>query len=173
MQHLLALDRTDAKGRETDKAHVPGLVGKCLRQATLRPPSAASPPILPHEQDKSIFDTPLLPHEYPKSPLPLVKSMTGQEEVISLSDSEDDSEYHVPILAPVTTTEASQNERELMIARKAMRKWWRLAGLNKRKGREMGFEKGEELGVAWTRGICPRVEGRIKIIGEAFLPSPL
>jgi 5'-nucleotidase len=28
----------------------------------------------------------------------------------------------------------------------------------------MGYEAGEELGVGWTTGICPQVEGRIKMV---------
>jgi 5'-nucleotidase len=74
------------------------------------------------------------------------------------SASEDESELTAPVLA----REPSPEEHELVVARKAMRKWWRLAGLNKRHA--MGYEAGEELGVGWTRGICPQVEERIKMV---------
>jgi 5'-nucleotidase len=77
---------------------------------------------------------------------------------MDLSASEDESELTAPVLA----REPSPEEHELVVARKAMRKWWRLAGLNKRHA--MGYEAGEELGVGWTRGICPQVEGRIKMV---------
>jgi len=77
---------------------------------------------------------------------------------MDLSASEDEAELTAPALA----REPSAEEHELMVARKAMRKWWRLAGLNKRHA--MGYEAGEELGVGWTRGICPQVEGRIKMV---------
>jgi 5'-nucleotidase len=77
---------------------------------------------------------------------------------MDLSASEDESEFTAPVLA----REPSSEEHELVVARKAMRKWWRLAGLNKRHA--MGYEAGEELGVDWTRGICPQVEGRIKMV---------
>lgn len=123
------------------------------------------PPLLPHENNISTPTAPLLSHEQPlTSNHPrLIKSTTAKEEVINLSDSEDESK---DLVAPAIAIEPSQRERELMVARRALRKWWRLAGLNRRRGHELGFEKGEELGVAWTKGICPRVEGRIKIIGE-------
>ncbi|THY42898.1 5'-nucleotidase [Aureobasidium pullulans] len=77
---------------------------------------------------------------------------------IGLSESEDESEVTAPVLA----RELSPEEHELVVARKAMRKWWRLAGLSKRHA--MGYETGEELGVGWTRGICPQMEGRIKMV---------
>lgn len=77
---------------------------------------------------------------------------------IGLSESEDESEVTAPVLA----RELSPEEHELVVARKAMRKWWRLAGLSKRHA--MGYGTGEELGVGWTRGICPQVEGRIKMV---------
>jgi 5'-nucleotidase len=76
------------------------------------------------------------------------------------SDSEDD---HTDI--PPVPSNLSRSERELLIARKVMRKWWRLAGL---KGHpNMCSEVGEEFGVHWARGIAPKLEGRIKILNEA------
>ncbi|KAK3706634.1 hypothetical protein LTR37_012643 [Vermiconidia calcicola] len=78
-------------------------------------------------------------------------------EEIAGSDSEDDSTDLPPV--PI---EPSTRERELLVMRRVMRKWWRLAGL---KGHpEMCAEIGDEFGVNWTRGIAPRLEGRIKII---------
>ncbi|KXT15712.1 hypothetical protein AC579_124 [Pseudocercospora musae] len=52
--------------------------------------------------------------------------------------------------------------RELHVMRKVMRKWCRLAGLEGKS--EVGAAKGDDLAVAWTRGIAPRLDGRIKII---------
>lgn len=55
-------------------------------------------------------------------------------------------------------------ERELAIARKVMRKWWRLTGL---KGHPALCDPlGEEFSPSWTKSICPRVEGRIIITGS-------
>lgn len=76
------------------------------------------------------------------------------------SDSEDDASD----LPAVTSEQQSQRERELQIMRKVMRKWWRLAGLPGHP--RMCEEKGETFGVMWTKGIAPRLEGRIKIIGD-------
>lgn len=169
MQHLLAMnDVPNDSISSMEKAHVPGLVGKCLRQETFRPLTCAPPPLLPHEANLSSSEQPLLAHEQANVPahpdhVKFIKTTTGMQEELDLSESEDES---ADVIAPVTTVETSQNERELMIARQALRKWWRLAGLKERKGHDMGFEKGEELGVAWTKGICPRVEGRIKTFGE-------
>lgn len=75
-----------------------------------------------------------------------------------LSDSEDD-EAHVLTVSPTT----DQKERELDMMRRVTRKWWRLAGITGHPG--LCEEVGEEFGVYWTKGVCPRVEGRIKIIG--------
>lgn len=73
------------------------------------------------------------------------------------SDSEAD---HTDV--PPVPTDPTARERELLIMRKVIRKWWRIAGL---KGRpSMCAEQGEEFGVPWTRGIAPRLEGRINII---------
>lgn len=76
------------------------------------------------------------------------------------SDSEDDE--HLRADLPAVPTDVSENERKLVIMRRVMRKWWRLAGL---KGHpNLCEEAGEEFGVHWTRGIAPRVEGRMKCI---------
>jgi 5'-nucleotidase len=58
------------------------------------------------------------------------------------------------------------NARELVVLRKSMAKWWRLAGL---KGTsKCADEIGEaELKVDWTKAIAPRVEGRIKEVGNS------
>lgn len=58
------------------------------------------------------------------------------------------------------------NEKELGLLRKAMRKWWRLAGLKHtpKCADEVGKE---ELRVDWTRAIAPRIEGRIKEVTQS------
>lgn len=122
--------------------HVGGLVGRVLRNETIY-----------HSLPNEGLQANLRRHE--------TKTRRGsgaEDEDMHLSDSEEDgANLRVPRLA-------AQQERELMIARKALRKWWRLAGLNEKKHHAMGFENGEELGVRWTRGICPKVEGRIKMV---------
>ncbi|KAF2726005.1 Metallo-dependent phosphatase [Polychaeton citri CBS 116435] len=75
------------------------------------------------------------------------------------SDSEDD---HSDL--PAVGTHITDRERKLVLMRKVMRKWWRLAGL---KGHpNMCEEVGEAFGVQWTRGICPKLEGRITCVGS-------
>ena len=81
---------------------------------------------------------------------------------LSLEDS--DSENDASDLPAVIPDQQSRRERELQIMRKVMRKWWRLAGLPGHP--RMCEEKGEEFGVMWTKGIAPRLEGRIRIVGE-------
>ena len=75
-----------------------------------------------------------------------------------LSDSEDD-EAHAPPVSPT----AGQKQSELDLMRRVTRKWWRLAGITGHPG--LCEEADEGFAVHWTQGICPRVEGRIQIIG--------
>ena len=72
-----------------------------------------------------------------------------------LSDSESETD------APVVPHELSDRERELKIMRRVTRKWWRATGLSGHPA--MNDSQGE--GVHWTKGIAPRVEGRIRIVG--------
>ncbi|SMR41839.1 unnamed protein product [Zymoseptoria tritici ST99CH_1E4] len=77
------------------------------------------------------------------------------------SDSEEDEREDEGDSLPPPTSPVE--ERRLMLMRKVMRKWWRLAGL---KGNaNMVERKGDGFGVLWTKGICPVVEGRIVILG--------
>lgn len=73
------------------------------------------------------------------------------------SDSEDDE--------PSRTNQeldAASQERRLLLMRKVMRKWWRLAGM--KHNPNMVEQKGDDFGVLWTKGICPKIEGRIAIV---------
>lgn len=58
------------------------------------------------------------------------------------------------------------NEAELGVVRKAMKKWWRLAGLKGQPKCADELDTGE-LRVDWTKAIAPRVEGRIVEVGKA------
>ncbi|KAK5133564.1 hypothetical protein LTR08_007603 [Meristemomyces frigidus] len=77
------------------------------------------------------------------------------------SDSEDEDGPRADL--PAVGARHTQRERELVIMRKVMRKWWRLAGLAGHPS--MADEAGEDFGVLWTKGICPRLEGRIRMVG--------
>ena len=72
------------------------------------------------------------------------------------SDEDDGAEYDDTGRQPIEFS-----EKEMEVLRRAMRKWWRVAGM---KGHpELCEELGkEELEVNWTRAIAPRVEGRIR-----------
>lgn len=60
-----------------------------------------------------------------------------------------------------TATSADEEERRLRLARKAVRKWMRIAGVQRQR---VGCvpDAAEELNPSWTQGIAPRVEGRIR-----------
>lgn len=92
---------------------------------------------------------------------------TNGDGLLHQSDSEDEQSD-----LPAVPTGHSQRERELIVMRKVMRKWWRLAGLSGHPS--MCEEVGEEFGVHWTRMICPRTEGRIKMVeGAAPVTAPM
>lgn len=78
------------------------------------------------------------------------------------SDSEDEGSHRADL--PAVAAPHTQREEQLIIMRKVMRKWWRLAGLAGHPA--MCAEVGDEFGVHWTKGICPRLEGRIRIVGD-------
>lgn len=83
-----------------------------------------------------------------------------QSSVASDSDSEDDGPGHHGVAPP-----DPNNEREDMIKRKFSHKWRHAVGLKAHPSTIAA--KGEESGVHWTKGICPRTEGRITMVGPA------
>jgi hypothetical protein len=100
----------------------------------------------------------------------------GAETPLNESDSEfekddDDAENTAHSEDPPTTTNTSmqnalttpvsKRQREKMLARKVMRKWWRLAKIPG--SPNVADELGEgEFTINWTRAVAPRLEGRIK-----------
>ncbi|KAI6789456.1 5'-nucleotidase [Hortaea werneckii] len=90
-------------------------------------------------------------------------SATADEPSFNHSESEDDDSPRADI--PAVGAFHSKQERELIVMRKVMRKWWRIAGL---KGHpSMCEEAGDDFGVHWTKGISPRLEGRIRMATSA------
>ncbi|KAF2840107.1 ser/Thr protein phosphatase family protein [Patellaria atrata CBS 101060] len=89
----------------------------------------------------------------------------GEEAPLDESESEVDSDSEKEQNRnEKTDTKLSDTERELVIIRKVMRKWWRLAGLPGNPA--LADELGEgEFGVHWTKAVAPRLEGRIRIVG--------
>lgn len=74
------------------------------------------------------------------------------------SDSENDEASRAD-----EVLDGPSQERRLILMRKVMRKWWRLAGI--KHNPNMVEQKGEDFGVLWTKGVCPKIEGRIVIVG--------
>lgn len=73
-------------------------------------------------------------------------------------------------LAPAENEKREYSEQDLVRARRAARKWWRLARLPGHPGlcEPEKDESGRSTGglVAWTRSIAPRVEGRVVNVGQ-------
>jgi 5'-nucleotidase len=89
-----------------------------------------------------------------------------QREALDPSDSEEEVEAgDDPNTSP---PESSEAEKKLVLARKVVRKWWRLAGLKGHPALCDG-EAGEDFSVPWTKGVAPRVEGRIRCLGGGDL----
>ena len=92
-------------------------------------------------------------HNRNRSDLPArpAKSQKVKEEDAGFdSDSDDDEEPDMPAIIPSINTN---------IVRKVMRKWRRLAGIE---GHAAVASKHEAFNCQWTKGIAPRLEGRIK-----------
>lgn len=80
---------------------------------------------------------------------------------VSHDESDDDHSDVKPV-----PTQVSKREKELVIMRKVMRKWWRLAGLPGHPN--LCEELGEgEFTVHWTKAVAPRLEGRIKLAASS------
>jgi 5'-nucleotidase len=56
-------------------------------------------------------------------------------------------------------------DRDMHLARSVAKKWMRLAGIKREHVGTVESEE-EEFMPGWTRGIAPRVEGRIRIVGQ-------
>ena len=115
------------------------------------------------ERNGNIMPSRSIPNGFGKRPLSSAPSererkQLKQDTSIEVdSDSEDNTSDF-----PATPIDQMKDERELHITRRVMRKWWRIAGLPGRP--HMCAEQGEEFGVPWTRGIAPRLGGRITIV---------
>jgi 5'-nucleotidase len=98
-----------------------------------------------------------LPSLVGKAQMSSVDADDGQHAADSSDSEEDESNAK-------TSPGSSESEKKLVLARKVVRKWWRLAGL---KGHPALCEggAGEDFSVPWTKGVAPRVEGRIRCLG--------
>ena len=84
-----------------------------------------------------------------------------EQHVTDSSDSEAEVENETKTK---TSPESSEAEKKMVLARKVVRKWWRLAGLEGHPALCEGGA-GEDFSVPWTKGVAPRVEGRIRCLG--------
>jgi 5'-nucleotidase len=85
------------------------------------------------------------------------KHLKGDETPVSDSEDEEGAALKVGNVEQ----EVLDEERELLIMRRVMKKWWRLAGL---KGHPGLADTDEFSTVHWTKAIAPRLEGRIKMV---------
>ena len=70
---------------------------------------------------------------------------------------------------PLDFAEQEANERRLHLARKATKHWRRMVGLHRHP--DCVHEEEDEIGVDWTKGVAPRIEGRIVILHEVTRPT--
>jgi 5'-nucleotidase len=84
-----------------------------------------------------------------------------QREALDPSDEEEEEEVGNDAKA---SAEDSDAEKKLVLARRVVRKWWRLAGLKGHPALCDG-EAEKDFSVPWTKGVAPRVEGRIRCLG--------
>jgi len=84
-----------------------------------------------------------------------------QRKALDPSDSEEEEEVGNDAKA---SAEDSDAEKKLVLARRVVRKWWRLAGLKGHPALCDG-EAEKDFSVPWTKGVAPRVEGRIRCLG--------
>ena len=95
------------------------------------------------------------------SSLPAKRRTANTEGIESSSDISDGE-------GPYDAAEHRANERRLRLARKATKHWRRLVGIHRHP--ELAHEEEDEIGVGWTKGVAPRVEGRIVVLNEAERP---
>ena len=82
------------------------------------------------------------------------------------SDTDDEEDHHYDGLASSVGSVGSveeKKEREMHIARFYTRRWMDLTGIERRDVGMVGEKSGEWELPHWTRGIAPRVEGRIVV----------
>lgn len=96
-----------------------------------------------------------------------IPSLVGKAEDTSGHDLAHEANSEDEDDLPAAPVSPSEDEREAIVMRKYLRKWWRLAGMQGHPGMLEGVNGGTE-GVNCTKGICPRVEGRIRCLGAKF-----
>ena len=90
------------------------------------------------------------PVKQPKHP-----SSTRHDHIVA-EQSDDDEIHH--------ETNIDREERRTWLARRALKRWRRMAGI--RRHPECVHENQHDVDLSWTRGITPRVDGRIVMASE-------
>ena len=173
-QSLKVLGRWRRLGPSLNR-HLGGVQEQMQKGGGLREASASSSPS--HEKKKHVKHGrhgSLKSHHAARRDGTVTPREDGRTEIdghVVDSDSEDeepeeqvDSEDLGVSTSSLNRARVSQNERESEIIRKVTRKWLRVAGIHRAIGM-VGEEEGEFL-PHWTRGIAPRLEGRITVLGQ-------
>lgn len=89
------------------------------------------------------------------------------------TDSESDVEIQSSPITPLSKKPYQQEEedRNLHLARSVAKKWMRLAGVHRSKVDTVD-DADEEFMPHWTKGIAPRLEGRIRVVGRYSIILP-
>ena len=86
----------------------------------------------------------------------------GHSDVDSDSEDEDQGTLGLKKEPAHPSPHVTKDEWDLVVARKVIRKWLRLAGIKA----GMTLAEEGEFTVGWTKGIAPRLEGRITMSGK-------
>lgn len=177
-------------GAVHEKLHVDGKVREPKRSTPASPAIEKKPEVVTdsdidgisrvpkHGRNGSIRQGNEVPFRPPKTSPQLSRNLDGCADVKALarheselldSDSDHSEIEHSPAASPLSpknslpgpnTRHADPHDRASHLARLVARKWVRLAGVKS----GLVEEAGEEFTPEWTRGIAPRVEGRIRIV---------
>ena len=91
------------------------------------------------------------------------KAKTDVDGKLVDSDTDDEKDHHYEGSSPSVGSVEDKKGREMHIARVYTRRWMDLAGIERRDVGMVGEKSGEWELPHWTRGIAPRVEGRIVV----------
>lgn len=123
--------------------------------------------MLSQDSSARLGPKPNTPDTVGEAPRKSAQSQTGTHDGLLMpSDSEDDESHRADLPAvpvgPDAQQAVAQRERELVIMRKFMRRWWRIIGLPGHP--TLADDHGDDRGVHWTKAIAPKVEGRIRMV---------
>ena len=103
------------------------------------------------------------PSKHHRTGAHLGKAKTDVDGRLVDSDTDDEGDHHHGDLASGVGSVEGKKGREMHVARVYTRRWMDLAGIERRDVGMVGEKSGEWELPHWTRGIAPRVEGRIVV----------